>query len=246
MPVRSIVALLLAAVCCAVTALGTAPAKIDEVATVEDIVGEIDDKVKVLTRFLETPEKYEAAKDKDVRQGFGVISVMGQSLVEHSQNAQAGFNGAAIRDAALKFQRDATYDEAQAALTAVTAARNGEGAGDADVQWSKLIRMHPMMEEINARNAALVSIMKRPRGRAKESRNATTIALLALAMEADTHEVKNEADIPEYQKLAAGYRSDMVSVAAAIKEKDGKTAREYFDAANEKCDACHEKWRDAE
>lgn len=246
MKLRSIVTLLLAAVCCAVTALGTAPAEIDDVATVDEIVGEIDAKIAVLQRALGAPDKFDAIKDKAVWQSFGVISVMGQALVEHSDNATAGFDGAAVRDAAMTYQRKSNYAEAQAALTEVTAARNGEGEGEADVPWNKLIRMHPMMEEINARNAALVRIMKRPRGRAKEIQNATTLALLALAMEADTHEVKNEADIPEYQKLAAGYRSDMISVAAAIRDKDGKTARQFFDAANEKCDACHEKWRDAE
>lgn len=246
MPVRSIVALLFAAVCCGVTALGTAPAKVDDVATVEDIVGEVDSKMKVLRRSLESPDKYEAAKEKDVRQAFGVLAVLGQALTEHSKNIEAGFSGAALRDGALRFKRDMEYVEAQDVLREVTAARNGEGDQGEAVPWNKLIRMHPMMEEINSRNAALVSVMKRPRGRAKESQHATTIALLALAMEADTHEVKNEAEVPEYVKLAAGYRSDMVNVAAAIKEKDGKTAREYFDAANEKCDACHEKWRDAE
>jgi hypothetical protein len=172
--------------------------------------------------------------------------VLGQALAEHPQQAEAGFSGAAIRDAALKFQRDSSFADAQAALTAVTAARQGEGEGGADVAWNKLIRMHPMMEEINSRNAALIPIMKRPRGRAEEPRHATTIALLALAMEADTHEVKNEADIPEYQKMAAEYRAAMVGVADAVRKKDGKTARELFDQANERCDACHEKFRDVE
>jgi cytochrome c556 len=246
MSVRSSVALLLAAICCAVTALGTAPAKIDEIATIEDLVSEIDSKITLLRGSLETSEKFDAAREKDVWQAFGVISVMGQSVAEHPKNVEAGFSGAAIRDAALKFQRKSDYAEAQAALTAVTAARNGEGSGDADVPWNKLIRMHPMMEEINSRNAALIPVMKRPRGKPDEARHATTIALLSLAMYADTHEVKKEAEIPEYQELASGYRSDMLSVAAAIRNKDGKTARQHFDAANEKCDACHEKWRDKE
>jgi hypothetical protein len=242
----SIACLSVAAACCAVTALATAPARIDEIAAVPDIVAEIDAKIALLGPLLETAEKYEAAREKDAWQGFGVISVMGQALVEHPQHSEAGFNGAAIRDAALKFQRNSSYADAQAALTAVTAARNGEGEGAADVPWNKLIRMHPMMEEINSRNAKLLPIMKRPRGKPDESRHATTIALLALAMYADTHEVKQEADIPEYQQLAADYRTAMLGVAAAIREKNGKSARELFDQANEKCDACHERFRDAE
>lgn len=232
--------------CGAIAARGTAPAPIADIATVDDIVQEVDAKITLLSGLLETSEKFEAAKEKDVWQGFGVLSIMGQSLVEHPEQSKVGFNGAALRDAALKFQRNSAYAEAQAALTAVTAARNGEGTGEADVPWNKLIRMHPMMEEINSRNAKLVPIFKRPRGKPEEARHATVLALLSLAMYADTHEVKNEADIPTYQALATDYRAAMVGVAGALRNKDGKTARDLFDKANAACDTCHEKFRDVE
>jgi len=246
MPFRSLrpIAALLAA-CWAVTVLGTTPAPIEQSATVDDIVQEVDAKIKLLTDLLETPEKFEAAKDKDVWQGFGVVSVMGQSLVEHPQHADASFSGAALRDAALKYQRNTPYAEAQAALAAVQAARGGAGSGEADFAWNKLIRMHPMMEEINARNAKLIPIFKKPRGKPDEARHAVTIALLALPMFVDTHEVQNEADIPAYQSLATDFRTSMIGVADAIRKKDGKTARELFDNANAACDTCHEKFRDA-
>lgn len=227
-----------------VFAFGTAPAPIEQIATVDDIVQEVDAKITLLNGLLESPEKFEAAKEKDVWQGFGVLSVMGQSLAEHPQHADAAFSGGALRDAALKYQRNTPLADAQAALAAVKAARGGEGTGAAEFAWNKLIRMHPMMEEINARNAKLIPIMKRPRGKPDEARHAVTIALLALPMHADTHEVKNEADIPAYQSLATDFRAAMIGVAAALREKDGKTARELFDQANSACDACHEKFRD--
>ena len=157
------------AACWTVTVLGTAPAPIEQNATVDDIVQEVDAKITLLTGLLETPEKFEAAKEKDVWQGFGVLSVMGQSLAEHPQHADAKFSGPALRDAALKYQRTTAYADAQAALAAVKAARGGEGTGETDFAWNKLIRMHPMMEEINARNAKLIPIMKRPRGKPEEA-----------------------------------------------------------------------------
>lgn len=241
---RTVVAL--CAAFSAVTVLGTSPAPIEQIASVEDIVQEVDAKITLLTGLLETPEKFEGAKDKDVWQGFGVLSVLGQSLVEHPQHADAAFSGAALRDAALKYQRNTPYADAQAALAAAKSARGGEGTGEADFAWNKLIRMHPMMEEINSRNAKLIPIFKRPRGKPEEARHAVTIALLALPMYADTHEVKNEADIPAYQALATDFRTAMVGVADAVRKKDGKSARELFDQANAACDTCHEKFRDAE
>jgi hypothetical protein len=247
MPFRSLQ--LFAAVCAAcwsVTVLGTPPAPIESIAGVDEIVQEVDAKITLLTGLLEAPEKFEAAKEKDVWQGFGVLAVMGQALAEHPQHADAKFSGAALRDAALKYQQDTAYADAQAALAAVKAARGGEGTGESVFAWNKLIRMHPMMEEINARNAKLIPIMKRPRGRPEEARHAVTIALLSLPMYADTHEVKKEADIPAYQALAAEYRKAMIGVAEAVRQKDGRTARERFDQANSACDRCHEKFRDVE
>src|SRR5690606_34140948 len=84
--------------CWSVTAWGTPPADISAIAPVPEIVLEIDSKIKLLNQVLETPEKYEAAKEKDAWQGFGVLAVMGQSLAEHPQSSEAGFDGAALRD----------------------------------------------------------------------------------------------------------------------------------------------------
>jgi hypothetical protein len=220
------------------------------VASIEAILLEVDSKIEVLTGALESAEKFEMAKEKDVWQAFGLLSVLGQAIAEHPQKADAPFSGPALRDAAMQYYagQGLTYEQAQGALAAVQEARQGGGATDAapDYEWNKLVRMHPMMEEINARNAKLVSVFRRPRGRPEEAGHATTIALLSLAMYADTHEVKNEADIPQWQTWSAEYRDKMVAVAAAVQEKDGTTAREHFDAANEICDACHEKFRDVE
>lgn len=233
-----------------IPAFAAAPAEVASIASIEAIQFEVDSKIEVLTGALESAEKFEMLKEKDVWQAFSVLSVLGQAVAEHPQKADAPFSGPALRQAALQYYagRGLTYEQAQAALAAVQEARQGGGATDAPVEfeWNKLTRMHPMMEEINARNAKLVGVFRRPRGRPEEAGHATTIALLALPMYADTHEVKNEADIPQWQEWAAEYREQMVAVAAALQEKDGTKAREHFDAANETCDACHEKFRDVE
>ncbi len=225
-----------------------APADVEQVATIEAILLEVDSKIEVLAGALESAEKFEMQKEKDVWQAFAVLTVMGQAVAEHPEQGDAGFSGPALREAAIKYKRDTSYEDAQGMLAAVKEARGGGGAVDApaEYEWNKLIRMHPMMEEINSRNAKLVGVFRRPRGRPEEAGHATTVALLALPMYADTHEVKNEADIPQWQEWAADYREKMVAVAAAVEEKDGTKARELFDAANETCDACHEKFRDAE
>jgi hypothetical protein len=233
---------------CLLSAFAAAPAKLDDTAPVADIVLEVDGKIALLEKALASDESFEAAREKDVIQSFGVLACMGQALAEHTGHAEAKFSGPALREAALGFKADGGIAEAREALEAVKTARAGGGKTDAATEhdWDKLVDMHAMMEEVNARNAKLVPIFRRPRGRPEEAAHASTIAILALAMEADTSTVDGEENIALWQRLSREYREKMTEVATAVRAKDGKTAREHFDRANEICDQCHEKLRDAE
>ncbi len=223
-----------------------APAPVDAIAPVEDLVFEVDAKIKQLDGLLASADAFEGQKELEVWQAFSVISVFGQAVAEHPQSDAAKFSGPALREAAKKYTNTTGYDDAKSILAAVKEARAGGGAKDAPVEheWNKLTRMHPMMEEINGRNAKLVQVITRPRGRREETMHATTIAILSLAMYADTHEVKNPADIPEWQKLATEYRQEILNAREAVKAKDSMKARMHFDAATKACDVCHEKFRD--
>lgn len=230
------------------SAFGAAPAKVDETAPVADIVLEVDGKIELLDKVLSSEERFQAAKEKDVVQSFGVLACMGQALAEHAGRAEAKFSGPALREAALSFNAEGGLEEARTVLEAVKTARAGGGntAAPAEHDWDKLVDMHAMMEEINARNARLVPVFRRPRGRPEEAGHASTIAILSLAMEADTSDVSDEADVALWRDWSREYRRKMSAVATAVRAKDGKTGRELFDQANEICDQCHKKLRDGE
>ena len=227
-------------------ASGEAPTAITPVAPMDDIVYEVNEKIELLDELLASAESYEENREGEVRQALGVLAVMGQAIAEHEDHEETDISGPALREAALPFKKNSSWEEAQSILAAVKEAQSGGGATDAAVEyeWNKLVNMHPMMEEINNRNAALVRVMRRPRGRDGEAAHASTISLLTVAMYADTHEVKNENDVPLWQEMSREYLDLMVQVGEAIRARDGETARTHFDAANETCDRCHEKFRD--
>jgi hypothetical protein len=233
---------------CLLGAYAAAPAKVEETAPIGDLILEVDAKVAALEKALASAETFEAAKEKDIPQAFIVLTVMGQAVAEHADKGEAKFSGPALREAARQFKPDGTMDDARAALEAVKTAAGGGGAKDAPVEhdWATLVPMYPMMEEINARNAKLVPIFRRPRGRPEEPVHASTIAVLTLVMHADTHVVKNEGDKELWRQWSNEYRLKMVETATAVREKDGTKGRAAFDRANEICDQCHEKFRDAE
>ena len=227
-------------------AWGEAPTPVKPTAPLADIVYEVNDKIEQLDTLLVTAESYEEKREAEIQRAFGVLAVMGQALAEHEDREKTGISGPALREAALPFTIETSYDDAKAILAAVKEAQSGGGATDAAVEhdWDKLVPMYPMMEEINERNAALVRVIRRPRGREGESAQASTIALLSIVMYADTHLVEGEDDVAAWQEMSDEYRTLMVQVAEAIRAQDGDTARTHFDAANETCDRCHEKFRD--
>ncbi|MCA9080258.1 MAG: hypothetical protein KDA58_06840 [Planctomycetaceae bacterium] len=229
------------------TATAAAPVPINaELIPIGELVVEVDSRVKELEGFLATADVYEENREEAVRQAFGVLACVAQAIAEHADAATVKIQGPALRDAALQFKKTSTLDEAKAALAAIQAAHVGTSTVEAAAEhpWNKLINMHPMMEEINARNAKLLRVFRRIRGNDDEVAHASTLVVLALAMQADTHEVKKEADLPKWEQWSVEYRTQMLEVAKAIRAKDAKSAREWFDKANATCDACHEVFQE--
>jgi hypothetical protein len=219
-----------------------APVKVETVAPLADIVFEVNSQIETLEKELADEAGYEENRGGQIRQSFGLLACLGQALAEHSKASESEIQGAHLRDAALKFQKKSSLAEAKTALEAVKAAQVGKSEGEAanDHPWNKLINMHPMMEEINSRNSAILKVLRRPRGKESEPVHATTWAILGLAMKADTHEVKDEADLPKWHAQSDAFIAASVKLAEAIRAKDKTEGRKWFDAANESCDACHE------
>ena len=224
------------------TASAGAPFKVSEVAPLDDLVLEVNEQLELLTKELADTESYDDKKGGKIRQSFGLLACLGQALAEHEGAKETDIQGAHLRDAALKFSKKSNYEEAVAAFEQVKLAASGKATGDASAEhpWNKLVNMHPMMEEINSRNSALLKVLRRPRGKAEEPMHATTWVVLGLAMKADTHEVKNDADLPKWHEQSDAFIEASVNLAEAIRAKDKSEGRKWFDAANNACDACHE------
>ena len=114
----------------------------------------------------------------------------------------------------------------------------------AEHPWNKLINMHRMMEEMNYRNSRLRRSLKRPRKLQEDAGHATVLTVLALAMEADTHEVKKKEEIPLWNKMSREYSTGMSKLAKAMLEKKAEVAQEIFNGSANSCESCHEKFRD--
>ena len=228
-------------------AWSAAPQKIVEIATVDDLVAEINSKVDFLNQQLVNADSFAKAQEKkEINQAAGVIACMAQAIVEHPDAAKANFKAADLRDAAVALRPAKSFDEAAKLVVALKEAHSGKSAGTAkpDAEWNKLTGMGRMMEEINSRSSTIRRGLRRLQKPEETARDCTTLAVLALAMEIDTHEVHDKDQLPLWKELSVKYRTEMTAMAKAVRTKDITKATEHFTAANEACNKCHEQIRD--
>ncbi|WP_437226156.1 hypothetical protein SH661x_004438 [Planctomicrobium sp. SH661] len=221
------------------------PVPIEKIATVSEIEQLIQKNAESLGKLLEDESKFEELKGKGIREDFGMLALLGQSLAESPGNKDSKINGPALRDAALAYDRKGDHAAAKAAYGTVQSVLGGTVTGEhAELHpWNKLINMHPMMEEMNSGNSAILKVVKKPRGKADEVLPAVAWGLLAVAMKADTHEVKNPDELPQWDAWSDDFLASSLKLAEAIRAKDAEEGRKWFDKANETCDACHEQFR---
>jgi hypothetical protein len=222
-----------------------APIKVETVGSGPDLATEAAAKGEELAGYLASAEAYTENVDK-LRPSASLLALIGQALAEHPEETKLKAAGPDIRDAAMKIARSKTYDEAQAAWPTLKAALDGQATGQAaaEFDWAKLTKMHPIMEEMNGRAAKFRRVLRRPKDPTEDSAHVMAIALAAISSHADTHEVKNPADLPEWHRLAAALHENMSQAAAAVRAKDTKKATELFNAGMQTCQQCHDKFQE--
>lgn len=244
---RFVLAMCLAAVACGSSraALAAAPAKISELATVEELAGEARALAAKLTEATADEAAFKRAMEaRTVNQDGGVLAVVAQALVEHEKGKDAGIKGPALRDAALQARAAKELAVAQQAVAAINAAIKGEGPdGAVEHPWNKLTGMGRMMVDLELRQGRLRRAFRRPKDLPSKSQDAAVMAVLALSMEVDTHEVKKPEDIPQWTAWSQEYRKNMADLAAAMRAGNAEEAQKLFNQSGMACDQCHEKFR---
>ncbi len=228
-----------------------APAKIASVAPITDIVAEADAKIKALDEALKDNEAYLQAKGTTIPTAAGVLAILSQAVVESDEKAAWQPSAADVRDAAIAVANSKSYDEAKKGLADVKEAVGGKtGSAKKEADWNKLCGLSKVMKEVNTRNGKLRRATKKKEATdadfTEAARDASVLAVLALAAHDDTHEVKKSEEVKEWQKFAKEFQVQMTATAAAFKKKDMAGAGDAWKKGNTACNDCHGKFRKEE
>lgn len=222
-----------------------APAKISSVAPVADLIPEAEAKIKLLEEHLASNEKYVEASESSIPTDAGVLAVLAQAIAESDEDSAWKKSAANLRDGAVKIATAKSYADAKAGLEEVKKAQAGKASGaKPDAEWNKLCKLGLLMKEVGKRNGKMRLASRRiPDDPSEVARSASVMAVLALVIHEDTHEVKKPEDVAEWKEFAKEFQKHITEASAALKKKDG-TVKETWTKANTACNNCHDKYRD--
>lgn len=220
--------------------------KLSTVTPVGDLVSEVEVKIKDLETALTDSESYTKSKKKAIPQSAGLLAVLAQAIAEHDEESAIKKSAADLRDSALAIVKAGSLEDAKKALENAKAAAGGKaGTAKGEFAWDKLIGMDELMSEVSSRSGKLrKAYRKAPEDHAATSRDASVLAVLALCIEADTHEVKDKGDLEKWKKYAQDMRKSMTEIAAALKAKDDVKGKALFIESSKSCNGCHTDIRD--
>ena len=221
-----------------------APVKITpEVASVADLTAEAHTMLTSVEQMLASAESYNERHDQ-LKQQAVQIAIFAQALTEHEGESPLKKSAPSLRNAGLALARAKSYEEAGPVLPRLKEAMEGKISGTpaADAEWGTLARAATLMHTMKERSEAIRKGLRRPKDPDLESRNATAIALMILAVHGDTQAVKNAADKPVWQEMCLEVHGQMSLTAAAIKTRNSSAA-DHFRLGMEACDKCHQKFK---
>lgn len=218
--------------------------KLSDVAFAMDLAAEFEAKLSEIEASLVSPEAYQPAAGK-VRLGAVQLSVLAQALAEHDEESKFKIAAPFLRNAAMQLAAANSFDQARKGLDALHVAVENKQpvAAKREFDWAKLANTRLIMDSLRERTDQIRKAIRRSKDPEAESRHASTMAILAIAVEAHADDVKNESDRPQWRDLSQEFQREMIKTAAALRGKDAAAVLEHFKAAQTACDHCHEKFK---
>jgi len=217
-----------------------------------DLHDEAAAQLTLVKQYLDTRKSYADSAKHELPRAAGMLSVIGQALAVHDSKPTAAekadrppIHGPTLRDAALKLSGTKTLAEALATVPNLTKAVLGQAkpAGSLKHPWTGLISLHHIMEELNSRNSRLRRAVRRTRDPDLAARNAATMGLLGLVILSDTHEVKQETQLPAWQKFSVDFQTNASATARAFRAGDKTKIKPFYLQAAKACAGCHSTFR---
>jgi cytochrome c556 len=221
-----------------------APPMVSTFAPAGDLLAQVAYYQKRMADVVASEADFDEAKKARIIKDANVMAVLAQHLAMHDNDHPLKESAAAAAKAAQSLSSATDFQSASASFRELENALAGKAA-PVEAKWGKVAAMGQLMKQVSVINASLKRGLQpsRLKSQAKKTTGETaTLAAIANSLLFDTHEVKNEADTPDWYAYSAEFRESAGALNAAI--KTGQTAKvsPALKRMSTSCDTCHKKF----
>jgi hypothetical protein len=214
--------------------------QVSSFAPAEDLVGNARAFVAGFDMALATEQDFKE-KQEQIKYSAHALAVVAVALGLHDSPNELKSAAPALVKAAQDLAKAQDHAAAKTALDGVKAAIEGKAKEGPELSWNKkFASLGQLMKQVTSTDARLRRNLRRFDRLAQENaQSAALLAVIAQAAIADTHEVKDPADLPKWYQWCGDMRDAAAGVNKAIKAKDPAAADLAAKRLMQSCDDCH-------
>jgi hypothetical protein len=223
-----------------------APPKISTFAPADDLMGQVEYYLGRLEEALADEADFDEARHARVKKEANTLIVLALNLGMHDQDNPLKDAAPAVVATAQVLAKAPDHASARAALEEVKKAVAGQGGPANALQWGRIASLGQLMKQVPVVHASLKRGITPTRFQQlanQSAGHAATLAAIAQASVADTHEVKDPADLDKWFAYCIDMRDAAGEVNAAIRAGDLDATVMAMTRLNKSCDTCHEVFR---
>jgi cytochrome c556 len=221
-----------------------APPKVSTFAPAGDLIAQIDYYTKRMETALASEQEFDEAKQARITKDANLMAVLAMHLSMHDSDHPLKKSAGAAVQAAQALSSATDFKSANAAYQEMAKALAGE-ASPGEAKWAKVASMGQLMKQVSVINASLKRGLQpaRLKSQAKKTTGeSATLAAIANSLLFDTHEVKSEADLPDWYEYSVEFRESAGALNAAIKTGKMAQVSPALKRMSTSCDTCHKKF----
>ncbi len=221
-----------------------APPKVSTFAPAPDLVAQVDYYKKRIEDAVASEADFDEAKQARIKKDASLIAILALHLGLHDSDNPLKKSAGGIVKAAQQLTNAADYQSAHSGYSNLEKALKGETKGE-ELKWGKVAALGQLMKQVSVINASMKRGLQSSRLKSqakKTSGESATLAAIANALPFDTHEVKNETDLPSWYQYSAEFRDSAGALNAAIKTGETAKVGAALKRMSTSCETCHKKF----
>ncbi len=219
---------------------------VSKFAPADDLIAQVDNYVDQFATAVASADEFEKNNTK-LRRDANTLVVIALGLALHDADHRLKSQAPAIVTAAQALAKAKDFDTAKSAVAAVQEAVRGTAPAGGPVKWERAASQGQLMKQVTfLANKLRRGAKPGPRFEAQADENARAAAVLAVIAQgvmADTHDVKDPSQTPQWYQYCGEFRDAAGALNGALHQRNAEAASAALTRMEQSCTTCHKVFR---